>query len=199
MRRTDADFKAEIFRRFDDYKKKRKKKMMAAGSATLMLMLTVGVLHIPIGDFFAQPPAETTSLTAMGAQTTTESVTTTTAGACAESDGNLYENFTYGKADTDVLDGESSMEMLAQTLTPTGITVKRGLKTWRFDTAEDVTAIVDFMLRKDMSAALPAESASADHRKTYTFIFRYENGDEVKIEREYSDLEALFERLNTQK
>ena len=89
--------------------------------------------------------------------------------------------------------------MLAQTLTPTGITVKRGLKTWRFDTAEDVTAIVDFMLRKDMSTALTAESASADRRKTYTFIFRYENGDEVKIEREYSDLEALFERLNTQK
>lgn len=199
MRRTDADFKAEIFRRFDDYKKKRKKKMMAAGSTALMLMLTVGALHIPIDDLFVQPPAETTSLTAMGAQTMTESVTTTTAEASAEPGGNLYENFTYGKADTDVLDGESSIEMSAETLTPTGITVKRGLKTWRFDTAEDVTAIVDFMLRKDMSAAFPAESASADRRKTYTFIFRYENGDEVKIEREYSDLEALFERLNTQK
>ena len=195
MRRTDADFKAEIFRRFDDYKKKRKKKMMAAGSATLMLMLTVGVLHIPIGDFFAQPPAETTSLTAMGAQTTVESVTTT--GASTQESGKTYENFTYGGENIATLDGESVPT--TEALMPISITVKRGVKTWRFDTAEDVTAIVDFMLRKDMSAALSAESASADRRKTYTFIFRYENGDEVKIEREYSDLEALFERLNTQK
>lgn len=169
--------------------------MMAGGSTALMLLLTVGVLHMPIGDFFAENPAETTSVITTGAQTTVESVTTT--GASTQESGKTYENFTYGGENIATLDGESVPT--TEALMPISITVKRGVKTWRFDADEDVAEIVDFMLREDMGMSVTAEAASDSRMKKYTFILRYKNGDEVETQREYTDLEAFFERLKTKK
>lgn len=169
--------------------------MMAGGSTALMLLLTVGVLHMPIGDFFAENPAETTSVITTGAHTTTESVTTE--GTFTEASGKMYENFTYGGENIATLDGESVTT--TEALMPISITVKRGVKTWRFDADEDVAEIVDFMLREDLGMSVTAEAASDSRMKKYTFILRYKSGDEVETQREYTDLEAFFERLKTKK
>lgn len=164
MRRNDEQFKAEIFRRFDDYKIKRKKRMMTAGSTALMLVLCAGLLQMPIDSFLSPDVEETMQETATTAGSSTIATTTTEATTTESVDsesGKLYEYFDFGKQDS--LDGESTKEAAELwTANVQSVTVTYGTSAWNFDSSDDAAAVMEYVLNNQNTEITTGGATTAE-------------------------------------